>query len=315
MKNRVQFQRGLSLSEFMERYGSEAKCEAALVEQRWPSGFVCPRCRDGRHSCFVRSHQRLWQCHRCHYQVSVTAGTIFENTKLPLTKWFLAMFFITESKNNISALSLKRHLGVSYDTAWLLKHKLMAVMVEAEAGRELDVRVEIDDAYLGGSHPGKRGRGSENKVPFVAAVETTDDGRSRYVRFDPMPFTHERIDAWANQSLAPTTHALSDALPSFSVLADSVQKHEAIVVGSGRQAAQHPKFRWVNTLISNFKTAMSGTYHAFRFAKYAKRYFAEYAYRFNRRFDLRTIVAHLIHDCARMLPHDERLIRLAETHR
>ncbi len=97
-------------------------------------------------------------------------GTIFENTKLPLTKWFLAMFFITQSKSNISPLSLKRHLGVSYDTAWLLKHKLMAVMAEAEAGRKLAVRVEIDDAYLGGIRPGKAGRGSENKVPFVAAV-------------------------------------------------------------------------------------------------------------------------------------------------
>ena len=311
MKNRVQFQQGLSLTEFMERYGTEAKCRVALAEQRWPSGFVCPRCRDARHSCFERGGQRLWQCHRCRHQVSVTAGTIFENTKLPLTKWFMAMFFITQSKNNISALSLKRHLGVSYDTAWLLKHKLMAVMGEAEAGRELDVRVEIDDAYLGGAQAGKAGRGSENKVPFVAAVETTADGRPRYVRFDPMPFTHERIDAWANHALTPTAHALSDALPSFSVLAKSVRTHEAIVVGSGRQAAQHPKFRWVNTLISNFKTALSGTYHAFRFAKYAKHYFAEYAYRFN----LRAIVSSLILDCARIPPHNECAIRLAETHR
>ncbi len=240
MKNRVQFQRGLSLSEFMDRYGTEAKCEAALAEQRWPSGLVCPRCQDDRHSCFERGHQRLWQCHRCHHQVSITAGTIFENTKLPLTKWFLAMFFMTQFKNNISALCLKRHLGGSHHTARSLKHKLMTVMGETEANRELAVRVEIDDAYLGGARAGKAGRGSANKVPFVAAVETTDDGRPRYVRFDPMPFTHECIDAWASQSLAPTTHALSDALPSFSVLADSVRTHEAIVVGSGRQAAQHP---------------------------------------------------------------------------
>lgn len=315
MKNWVQFQRGLSLSEHMERYGTEAKCEAALERMRWPSGFVCPRCQDNRHSCFERGSQRLWQCHRCRTQTSLTAGTIFENTKLPLTKWFLTMFLMTQSKNNISALSLKRHLGVGYDAAWLLKHKLMAVMGQAEARRELDVRVEIDDAYLGGARSGKAGRGSENKVSFVAAVETTEDGRPLYVRFDPMPFTHERIDAWANRALAPTAHVLSDALPSFSVLGDSVSTHEAIVVGAGRQAAQHPKFRWVNTLISNFKTALSGTYHAFRFAKYATRYFAEYAYRFNRRFDLRAIVSDLIHDCLWMRPLNERMIRLAESHR
>src|SRR3974390_2506836 len=131
----------------------------------------------------------------------------------------------------------------------------MAVMGEAEALRELDVRVEIDDAYLGGARAGRRGRGSTNKVSFMAAVETTEDGRPRYVRFDPMPFNQARIDAWARQALAPTTHVLSDGLHSFSVLAQSVTVHETIVVGAGKCAAQHPKFRWVNTLISNFKTA------------------------------------------------------------
>jgi ribosomal protein L37AE/L43A len=284
--NRVQFQRGLSLSEFMARYGTETQCEAALLAMRWPAGFTCPHCRDSRHSLFKRGVHRLWQCQRCRCQTSIKAGTIFENTKVPLTQWFLAMYLVTQFKNNIAALALKRHLGVSYGTAWLMKHKLMAVMGEAEDQRVLDVRVEIDDAYLGGARAGKAGRGSVNKVPLVAAVETTEDGRPRYVRFDPMPFTHERINHWANHALAPDAHVLSDGLPSFSVLGQSVRTHEAIVVGAGKQAAQHPGFRWVNTLISNFKTALSGTYHAFLFRKYAKRYFAEYAYRFNRRFDL-----------------------------
>jgi len=313
--NRVQFQRGLSLGEFMQRYGTEVQCEAALLAARWPAGFECPRCRDGRHTVFERDGHRLWQCQRCRHQVSLTAGTIFENTKLPLTTWYLAMYLMTQAKNNISALSLKRHLGVSYRSAWLMKHKLMAVMGQTEARRELDVRVEIDDAYLGGSKAGKPGRGSDNKVPFVAAVETTEEGRPRYVRFDPIPFSHEAVDAWANRALAPTAHVLSDALPSFSILADSVRRHEAIVVGSGKQAARRPQFRWVNTLISNFKTALSGTYHAFGFRKYAHRYFAEYAYRFNRRFDLRQIVASLIQDCASMRPRNESMIRLAESHR
>lgn len=311
--NRVQFQRGLSLPEFMDQYGTEAKCEAALLAMRWPSGFVCPHCGGRQHSVFERGEHRLWQCSDCRHQVSRTAGTIFENTKLALTTWFLAMFFITGSKNNVSALSLMRHLGVSYRTAWLVKHKLMAVMGAAEDSRKLEVRVEIDDAYLGGARPGKRGRGSQNKVPFVAAVETTADGRPQYVRFDALPFTHERLAAWGHRALAPTAHLLSDSLPSFSVLGQ-LGRHEPIIVGSGKQAARHPKFRWVNTLISNFKTAMSGTYHAFHFAKYAGRYFAEYAYRFNRRFDLRNIVSCIIQDCVRMTPLNESKVRLAVTH-
>lgn len=311
--NWVQFQRGLSLSEFMQHWGTEGQCEAAVLNARWPQGFVCPHCQSTRHARFERHGRPMWQCYRCRAQTSLTAGTIFDNSKVPLRLWFLAMYLMTQSKNNISALSLKRHLGTTYRTAWLIKHKLMAVMSEAESGRELAVRVEIDDAYLGGARAGKAGRGSPNKVPFVAAVETTADGRPLYVRFDPLPFTHQRLDTWANQALAADAHVLSDGLPSFSVLAHSVATHEAIRTGTGRQAAQHPKFKWVNTLISNFKTALSGTYHAFRFAKYAKRYFAEYGYRFNRRFDLRNLLPQLLQDCVRTTPFSEFNIRLAES--
>jgi hypothetical protein len=100
------------------------------------------------------------------------AGTIFAATKLPLTVWFLAMHLLTQAKNNVAALELMRHLGVCYRTAWLVKQKLLQVMVEREAERVLAGRIEIDDAYLGGEHAGRPGRGSENKIPFVLAVET-----------------------------------------------------------------------------------------------------------------------------------------------
>ena len=119
--NQVQFQRGLSMAEFMERYGTEEKCHAALVASRWPDGFRCPRCRDERHSTFVREGRNYWQCYRCRHQTTVTAGTIFDATKLPLTCWFVAMHLMTQAKNNVSALELKRHLGVRYKSAWLMK--------------------------------------------------------------------------------------------------------------------------------------------------------------------------------------------------
>lgn len=107
-----------------------------------------------------------------------------EATKLPLRKWFLAMYLMTQSKNAITSLELKRQLGVTYKTAWLMKHKLLEVIVQREASRTLKGRVEIDDAYLGGELTGgKPGRGSENKVPFVAAVETKE-GRPIYMRLD-----------------------------------------------------------------------------------------------------------------------------------
>ena len=124
--NRVQFQKGLSLPEFMKRYGTEEQCERALIAARWPSGFTCPACglMESR-STFRRQGRLYWQCAGCPHQCSVTSGTVFEATKLPLTRWFMAMQLLTQSKNNVSALELKRQLGVCYRTAWLVKHKLL----------------------------------------------------------------------------------------------------------------------------------------------------------------------------------------------
>ena len=123
--NKVQFQKGLSMAQFMERYGTEEKCHAAAVALRWPDGFVCPECGETQHCRFERKGLTYWQCSACREQTTVMCGTIFEATKLPLTTWFLAMHLLTQAKNNVSALELTRHLGVRYKTAWLLKHKLM----------------------------------------------------------------------------------------------------------------------------------------------------------------------------------------------
>src|SRR5882762_3244400 len=127
--NRVQFQQGLSMGRFLERYGSEEQCEAVLAAQRWPEGFVCPRCKSTDCSSFRRAGLLYWQCSSCRHQSSVLSGTVFESTKLALQRWFLAMYLMMQSKNSIAALELMRYLGVSYKTAWLIKHKLMQVML------------------------------------------------------------------------------------------------------------------------------------------------------------------------------------------
>ncbi len=311
--NQVQFQRGLSMAEFMERYGTEEKCHAALVASRWPRGFRCPACRDERHSTFVREGRSYWQCYRCRHQTTVTAGTIFDATKLPLTRWFVAMHLMTQAKNNVSALELKRHLGVRYKAAWLMKHKLLQVMAEREDRRVLDGRIEVDDAYLGGERPGKRGRGSENKVSFIVAVQTADDGRPLLTRMNRIAFTREAVADWANQALAASARVTSDALDCFEGFRSNVADYQSVVVGSGRQAVvAHPEFRRVNTVLSNLKTAISGTYHAFKFAKYAERYLAEVQYRFNRRFDLGSILVRLVRAATLTRPTPEPMIRLAE---
>ena len=191
--NLVQFQAGLSMAEFQRQYGTEAQCAAALEAMRWPGGFRCPDCGSSDHTVFERAGWKYWQCSGCRCQTTVVAGTIFQATTLPLTRWFLAMHLLTQAKNNVAALELKRHLGVCYRTAWRVKHKLLQVMVEREADRVLEGRVEIDDAYLGGEHPGKPGRGSENKVPFVIAVQTSEEGHPLLMKATPLPFTQEAL--------------------------------------------------------------------------------------------------------------------------
>ena len=181
-KNQVQFQKGLSLTEFLSQYGTEEQCRGALFEWRWPERFVCPNC--GHTGYCEIAGRGLYQCHRCHHQTSVTSGTIFEHTKLPLTTWFLGMYLLTQPKNGTSILELKRQLGIGYNAAWRLKHKPLQVMKERDDGKPLCGIIQLDDAYWGGEHHGgKRGRGAPGKTPFVAAVQTNEDGHPIAMRF------------------------------------------------------------------------------------------------------------------------------------
>ena len=157
-RNPVQFQKGLSLIEFSRRYGTDEQCHAALVAMRWPDGFECPHCKGRTHSYSLA--RRIFQCSACRVQTSARAGTMFHKSHTPLVKWFLAIYLVTSAKNDIAALELARQLGVKWDTAWLIKQKLMEVMLQRNATYKLKGAVQIDDAYLGGEKAGKVGRGA-----------------------------------------------------------------------------------------------------------------------------------------------------------
>lgn len=317
--NRVQFQKGLSLPEFMQRYGTEEQCERAVASARWPDGFTCPQCGlMHARTTFRREGRLYWQCAGCQHQCSVISGTVFEATKLPLTRWFLAMQLLTQAKNNVSALELKRQLGVCYRTAWLIKHKLLEAMKLAESDRQLSGRVEIDDAYLGGARSGgKTGRGSPGKVPFVAAVQTDEGGMPHLACLSVCPFTKQALQEFIASSMALPLTVVSDGLGCFTVAAAMGAVHDREVVGSGSHKASvlDEKFQAVSTLISNVKTAMTGTYHAVKFAKYAQRYLSEVQFRFNRRYNLRAILGGLLQALVIAPGKSEREIRAAELHR
>ncbi len=197
------------MPEIFERYGTEAQCQAA----RWPSGFVRPKCGGAARTQFVRGGLPYWQCGACTHQSSLISGTMFESSKLTLTRWFPAMQLLTQSKNNVSALELMRQLGVCYRSAWLFKHKIMEAIRWREEPRELSGRVEIGYAYLGGElSGGKAGRGSENKVPFVAPVQTTASGHPLLACLRQQPHTTEQVAIFAAQHVAPSATVVSDGL-------------------------------------------------------------------------------------------------------
>jgi transposase-like protein len=298
---------------FLDLYGTEPQCEAAVIAARWPQGFVCPHCAGTSHCVLRVRHRPTFQCMACRQQTSIIAGTLFHSTKLALRTWFLALYLLGQAKTNLSALWLMRTLGVSYPTAWLIKHKAMQSMAEREALYTLGGRVEVDDAYLGGQRSGgKVGRGSENKVPFVAAVATTDAGAPLRVKLSPVSgFTSKALADWARCSLSPGARVISDGLACFAAVTEAGCMHQPFVVGQ-LKPKDLPQFSAVNTTLGNLKTAIAGTYHSFAFSKYAHRYLAEFAYRFNRRFDLAGLTQRLIVAAATTQPRPEHHLRWAE---
>ena len=299
--------RGLSDEAFGEAFGTEEQCRAALVRLRWPVGFVCPCCGHREHC--VLAGRGLYQCNRCKKQTSPTAGTIFHATKLPLTLWFAAIDLIVTAKNGISSVELGRRLGVKQPPAWAVKHKIMAVMARREGETALTGRVEMDDAYLGGVRSGgKRGRGAAGKTPFVAAVSTSPEGRPRKLKLAPVKgFRKREIARGAKHWLAPGAAVVTDGLGCWSALEEAACSHQAIRTGSGRQAARMASFKSVNTTLGNIKSAITGTYRKLG-PDHAGRYLASFAWRYNPRYQLQTMIPRFVHSAARTQPMPYRLL-------
>jgi transposase-like protein len=256
--NRIHFQPGLPLTTFMDRFGSEAQCAQQLAALRWPDGFRCPRCSCPEHYPVSHEGRTLYQCKSCRHQTSLTAGTLLDSTKLPLRTWFLVMYLISQAKTGLSALALKRNLGVNYRTAWLVHHKLMRTMAQHDAAQPLDGDVQVDDAHLGGEHPGPGGRGSPNEVPFVAAVSLSAAGHPLRVKLGALSaFTGQAVADWAKRNLSPGCDVRSDGLARFAGVIDAGCAHSYVVVGA-RKPRELPQFTWVNTVLGNLNSRHRG---------------------------------------------------------
>ena len=235
--NRIQFQRGLSLPAFLAHFGAETQCEEALELSRWPHGFHCPGCGKPGHYLLKVGKHKTFQCKSCRVQTSLIAGTLFQNTHLPLRLWFLAIYLISQAK---------------------------------------------------------AGRGSGNKIPFVAAISLSEQGRPLRIKLAPVPgFTRKAIAEWATEDLLPGSIVTSDGLACFAGVSDAGCFHRPMIAG-GRKPKDLPEFNWINTVLGNLKTSLGGAYHSFDFAKYGIRYLGAFVYRFNRRFHPVTLPMRLV---------------------
>jgi hypothetical protein len=292
--------RGLSEAQFREAYGTEERCRAVVEQLRWPTGFVCPLC-GGTAGKWLSTRPKI-QCRACRHQVSLTAGTVFHATKLPLTSWFLAMWLVATAKNGISSVELGRRLGIKQTSAWALKQELMPVMAERDGKKRLDGRVEMDDAYLGGHRPGKRGRGAAGEQPFVAAVSTSDERRPRKMELLPVEgFRKREVKRLVSEHLASASRLVTDGLSCWTAAAEAGLEHRAMATGGGKRAAGWSPFRWVNTTLGNVEAAITGTYRRVSPA-HAGRRLASYAWRFDRRFQLASLIPRLVHSAVRTAP-------------
>jgi len=287
----------LTVQAFHEQFGTDQQCAEQLTRVRWRNGFICPACNHTR-SCYVAT-RGVHQCTACRRQTSLTSGTIFHKTRVPLRKWFWAIYRMGQDKKGISAMMLRKEIGVSYPTAWIMLQKIRHAMATSEQTRVLHGLVELDDAYLGGSQPGRRGRGAKGKTPFFVAAEVDEAGGLGCATLRPVRrLTKRRAERFAGTCLDFSFRVRTDGLSIYQSLAALGFEHEAVVVGShGTKAVT--VFPWVHTLVSNLKRFILGRHHAVA-GKHAVRYLGEFAYRLNRRCQESDLFALLLDTCTKV---------------
>ena len=286
----------ISLIEWQKKYGTEENCAAELAKVRWPDGYYCPKC--GHEKASYISTRHLYQCCRCRYQVSVTAGTIFHASKVPLVKWFWAIYLTASDKGGISALRLSKQIQVSWITAYRMLTKIRTVMAHRDSIYRLNNFIELDDAYVGGKKPGKRGRGASGKKPILVAVENIP---GKYTGFAAMQavdtISHKTVEEFLKKKLVPSQKVRTDALPALTVIGKD-HEHESKVTPPEEAGKWLPM---VHIIIGNMKAFINGTFHGVS-GKYLQSYLDEFCYRFNRRFWEPELPLRLLNACLAHTP-------------
>lgn len=265
-----------SILDFQRRFGDEEACVDYLLASRWPDGYVCPRC--GHDAYWWIETRLLAECRRCHYQASPTAGTVMHRTRQPLRNWFYAAYLMTTLTPGVSAVQLQRQLGLgSYATAYHMLHKLRAATLNPERDR-LRGLAEVDETYVGGPKPGKRGRGAAGKAIVIAAIEVLHEGekkeRAGRLRLRLIPNVEgPTLTGFVKDVVVPRSRVRTDDFASYNGLRAKKYRHE--VVGANDLTHVHRSF-------TNLKGFLRGTYHGVS-RKHLQAYLNEFVFRHNRR--------------------------------
>lgn len=265
-----------TLAEFDRRFATEAACRAYLAQLRWPEGVLCPRCK-GRTGWATR--RGLWVCAGCGYQLSVTAGTIFQDTRHPLTLWFRAIWWVTSQKTGASALGLQRVLGLgSYETAWAWLHKLRRAMVRPGRDR-LGGRIEVDETYLGGAEGGVRGRQTRKKALIVVAAQEDGEGIGRIRMRRIKDASAASLHPFVVEAIEPGSVVHTDGWEGYTGVDRMGYRHEVTL----RKAAASGLLPRVHRVVALLKRWLLGTHQGAVSHAHLDYYLDEFTFRFNRR--------------------------------
>lgn len=263
--------------EFEQEFSTEQACLEYIYRLRWPEGFRCARCS---HPEAWKTGRELYHCKKCQHQSSITAGTIFQDTRKPLQLWFRAIWYITNQKHGVSALGLQRILGLgSYRTAWIWLHKLRYAMVRPGRDRLAGV-VEVDETYIGGEKPGKRGRGAAGKalVVVVAQEDGKRIGRIRLLRV--LDASAKSLGGAVQECIEPGSVVRTDDWRGYAQLDTLGYTHAVVRKESNVGDNLLPL---VNRVVSLLKRWLLGTHQGAVQMSHLDYYLDEFTFRFNRR--------------------------------
>lgn len=297
----------MSLLIFQKEFQNEQDCYNWLYRRRWPKGYSCPKCVQKSYS--IISTRALYKCKSCHYQVSLTAGTIFHKTRIPLLKWFMLIYRMATSKTGVSINEMKRELEIKdYKTVWTMAHKIRKAMADRDAQYTLSGLIEIDESFFGPKSEGKRGRGSENKELVIIAVSTWKDKKGNEKPGFAHAFIAENAKAETiknilirfglrNEEIKPFIKAIrSDGWRSYQTIAKKLNLvHYRAVLKNPKDSMK--LLPWTHKIIANAKAVFSGPHRGVS-RKHLQKYLSEVCYRFNRRFWQKETFDRLLAACA-----------------